>query len=96
MSNFSTKEILVEVVMEVIVTQRFEVAADYQFDDSEHLKAYHKLMDDYGSDKLNLTGRVYFDEIDSDEVLDVCFVGIGDVNVEECVDNPAELLSYNS
>lgn len=90
MSSLKTKEIVVDVVMEVIVAQRFEVAADYQFDDSEHLKAYHKLMDDYGSDKLNLTGRVYFDEIDSDEVLDLCFVGIGDVNVEECVNNEVE------
>lgn len=81
MKSSKTKEIVVEVVMEVIVTQRFEVAADYQFDDSEHLAAYRKLLDDYGSDKLNLTEDVDFEDIDADEVLEVSFLCIGDVMI---------------
>jgi aspartyl-tRNA synthetase len=87
MKNFNTKEILVDVVMEVIVTQRFEVPADYQFDDNEHLTAYHKLMDDYGSDKLNLTEDVDFEDIDAGEVLEVSFLCIGDVMIDESINN---------
>jgi aspartyl-tRNA synthetase len=94
MSNFSTKEILVDVVMELIVTQRFEVPADYQFDEEEPRTSYLKLMKDYGSDMPNLTENVDFEDIDADEVLEVSFLSIGDVNAEECVDNPVELLSY--
>lgn len=87
MESADTKEIVVEVVMEVIVTQRFEVPADYQFDDCEHLTAYRKLMDDYGSDKLNLTEDVDFQDIDADEVLEVSFLCIGDVMIDEYINN---------
>ncbi len=87
MANFNTKEIVVDVVMEVLVTQRFEVPADYQFDESEHVSAYLKLINDHGSDKVNLTEIQEFDDIDAYEVCEVTFQGIGDVNVEECIDN---------
>lgn len=87
MSNFSTKEILVDVVMEVIVTQRFEVPADYQFDEEEPRTSYLKLFKDYGSDMPNLTDNVDFEDIDADEVLEVSFLCIGDVMIDESINN---------
>jgi hypothetical protein len=86
MKYSNTKEIVVDVVMEVLVTQRFEVPADYQFDEEEYRTSYLKLMNDYGSDKVNLTEIQEFDDIDAYEVCEVTFQGIIDVNVEECVD----------
>ncbi len=87
MKYSNTKEIVVDVVMEVLVTQRFEVPVDYSFDENDYDTAYLKLMNEYGSDMPNLTGRVDFDDIDSDEVIDVYFQGIADVNVEEITCN---------
>jgi aspartyl-tRNA synthetase len=93
MKSLKTKEIVVDVVMEVLVTQRFEVPADYQFDESEHVSAYLKLMNDHGSDKVNLTEMLEFDEIDAFEVCEVSFQGIGNVNVEEGVGNQVDSIS---
>jgi hypothetical protein len=87
MKTFNTKEIVVDVVMEVMVTQRFEVPADYQFDEEEYLSSYLKLMNDHGTDKVNLTEIQEFEDIDAYEVCEVTFQGIGDVNVEECIYN---------
>ena len=92
MKNFNTKEIVVDVVMEVLVTQRFEVPADYQFDESDNVSAYLKLMNDYGSDMVNLTEIREFEDIDAFEVCEVTFQGIADVNVEECVVTQSHIL----
>lgn len=90
MSSLKTKEIAVDVVLEVIVTQRFVVPADYQFDEDEQLTSYLKLMKDYGSDMPNLTNIVDFEDIDADEVLEVSYQCIGDVMIEESVNNEIE------
>ncbi len=95
MKNYNTKEILVDVVMEVLVTQRFEVPVDYSFDENDYDAAYLKLMNEYGSDMPNLTGRVDFDDIDADEVIDVYFQGIADVTVEEWDDNNVDDHSFS-
>lgn len=92
MANFNTKEIVVDVVLEVLVTQRFEVPADYQFDEEEYRSSYLKLMNDHGSDMLDLTEIREFDDIDAYEVSEVSFQGIVDVNVEECIYNDVETL----
>lgn len=88
MKNFNTKEIVVDVVLEVLVTQRFEVPVDYEFDEYETETSYRKLLIDHGSEIQNLTERIDFEDIDAWDVLDVYFQGIGDVN--EYVDNPVE------
>jgi hypothetical protein len=90
MKTFNTKEIVVDVVMEVMVTQRFEVPADYLFDEQEYLTSYLKLVNDPDSDKVNLTEILEFDEIDEWDVVEVNFQGIVDVNVEEYVSNKVE------
>ena len=90
MTSLKTKEIVVDVVMEVMVTQRFVVPADYQFDESEYLSSYLKLVNDHDSDKVNLTEILEFDEIDEWDVVEVNFQGIVDVNIEECVKNEVE------
>ncbi|MCE4217982.1 hypothetical protein G9H58_07125 [Aquirufa antheringensis] len=92
MSSLKTKEIVVDVVMEVLVTQRFEVPEDYQINEDEHLTSYLKLVKDYGSGMPNLTDNVDFEDIDADDVLEVSFQGIGDVNVDECVVSEVESL----
>lgn len=88
MKNFITKEIVVDVVLEVLVTQRFEVPVEYEFDEYESEKSYRKLITDHGSDVQDLTERIDFEDIDAWDVIDVYFQGIGDVN--EYVDNPVE------
>jgi hypothetical protein len=93
MSSLKTKVIAVDVVLEVIVTQRFVVPEDYQFDEEEHLTSYLKLMKDYGSDMPNLTDIVDFEDIDANEVLEVSFLGIGDAMIEESVSKEVESLS---
>jgi hypothetical protein len=90
MKNLQTKEIVVDVVLEVLVTQRFEVPVDYEFDEYETHTSYLKLLNDHGSDVQNLTESIDFEDIDAWDVIDVYFQGIADVNVEECVDNPVE------
>ena len=80
MKNYNTKEILVDVVMEVLVTQRFEVPVDYSFDENDYDAAYLKLMNEYGSDMPNLTDGIDFEDIDAWDVIDVSFQGIADVN----------------
>ncbi len=92
MTNFNTKEIVVDVVMEVLVTQRFEVPADYYFDEEEYQTSYLKLMNEYGSDMVNLTEIQEFEDIDAYEVFEVTFQGIADVNVEECVVTQSHIL----
>lgn len=94
MKSSNTKEILVDVVMEVVVTQRFEVPADYYFDENDHDTAYLKLINEYGSDMPNLTKSVDFDDIDADEVLDVYFQVIADVTIEECVERDDETNAF--
>jgi hypothetical protein len=90
MKDFNTKEIVVDVVMEGLVTQRFEVPADYYFDEEDYQTSYLKLMNEYGSDMVNLTEIQEFEDIDAYEVCEVAFQGIVDVNVEEGVDNPVK------
>jgi hypothetical protein len=86
MKSVNTKEIVVDVVMEVLVTQRFEVPIDYEFDENEDKTSYIKLLNEHGSDMLNLTESIDFEDIDAWDVIDVYFQGIADVNVKECVD----------
>jgi hypothetical protein len=85
MKNVNTKEIVVDVIMEVMVTQRFEVPIDYEFDENEGKTFYLKLMNDFGSDKVNLAEIQEFYEIDEYEVCEVTFQSIIDVNEEVCV-----------
>ncbi|MBP6094189.1 MAG: hypothetical protein KA514_07370 [Cytophagaceae bacterium] len=92
MSSLKTKEIVVDVVMEVLVTQRFEVPIDYEFDEYEDKTSYIKLLNEHGSDMLNLTESIDFEDIDAWDVIDVCFQGIADVNVDECVVSEVESL----
>lgn len=84
MSSLKTKEIVVDVVMEVMVTQRFEVPMDYEFDEYDDKTSYIKLLNDYGSDTLNLTENIDFEDIDSEDVIEVYFRGVADVNMQEC------------
>ncbi len=92
MKDFNTKEIVVDVVMEGLVTQRFEVPADYYFDEEDYQTSYLKLMNEYGSDMVNLTEIQEFEDIDAYEVCEVTFQGIADVNVEECVVRQSHIL----
>lgn len=93
MKNFNTKEIVVDVVMEVLVRQRFEVPLDYEFGEyetqyqDETQTSYLKLLNDYGADVPNLSEVRNLNDIDAWNVIDVYFQGIADVNVEECVDD---------
>jgi hypothetical protein len=92
MKNFNTKEIVVDVVMEVLVRQRFEVPLDYEFGDYETQyqdvtqTSYLKLLNEYGADMPNLSQVRNLKGIDGWEVLNVSFQGIDDVNVYECDD----------
>jgi hypothetical protein len=88
MKNSSTKEIQVDFLIEVYVSQYFKVPADYQFDESQPLSAYLKLIDDIDEDKSNLTEIIDLEEIDTytDDVYAVYFKEIIDVGIEECVD----------
>jgi hypothetical protein len=88
MKNSNTKEIQVDFLIEVYVSQYFKVPADYQFDESQPLSAYLKLIDDIDEDKSNLTEIIDLEEIDTytDDVYAVYFKEIIDVGIEECVD----------
>jgi hypothetical protein len=88
MKNSSTKEIQVDFLIEVYVSQYFKIPADYQFDESQPLSAYLKLIDDIDEDKSNLTEIIDLEEIDTytDDVYAVYFKEIIDVGIEECVD----------
>ena len=92
MTNFNTKEIRVDFLIEVSVSQFFKVPADYQFDESDPHSAYLKLIDDVDADVSNLTEICDLEEIDTytDDVYSVLFNEILDVRIEECVDNPVE------
>jgi hypothetical protein len=85
MKNFNTKEIVVDVVMEVLVTQRFEVPMDYEFDEHREYgtkTSYLKLLNDHGTDMPNLTEGIDFKDIDNWLFINVYFQGIADVNEE--------------
>ena len=82
MKNFKTKEIVVDVVMEVLVSQRFEVPSDYHFNESEPVNAYFKIVSEYGSNMPNLIEKVGFRDIEANEVIDVEFGCIADFTIE--------------
>jgi hypothetical protein len=92
MTSKNTKEIEVDVVLAVIVKQRFQVPVDYEFGKYENqyqfvnLSSYLKLLIDHGTKMPNLTEIRDLEDIDTRDVIDVYFQGIADVNVEECVD----------
>lgn len=92
MTNFNTKEIRVDFLIEVSVSQFFKVPADYQFDESDPHSAYLKLIDDVDEDVSNLTEISDLEEIDTytDDVYYVDFKEILDVGIEECDDKSVE------
>ena len=93
MTNFNTKEIVVDVVLAVIVEQRFQVPVDYEFGKYENQyqfvtqSSYLKLLIDHGTDMPNLTDVRDFEDIDACDIIDVYFQGIADLNVEDCVES---------
>jgi hypothetical protein len=92
MTSTNTKEIRVDFLIEVSVSQFFKVPADYQFDESDPHSAYLKLIDDVDEDVSNLTEISGLEEIDTytDDVYYVDFKEILDVGIKECDDNPVE------
>jgi hypothetical protein len=92
MTNVNTKEIRVDFLIEVCVSQYFKVPADYQFDESDPHSAYLKLIDDVDEDVSNITEISDLDEIDfyTDDVYSVYCNEIINVDIDECVDNPVK------
>jgi len=88
MTSTNTKEIRVDFLIEVCVSQFFKVPVDYQFDESQPLSAYLKLIDDIDEDKSNFTEIIDLEEIDTytDDVYAVYFKEIIDTGIEECVE----------
>ena len=97
MKNSNTKEIVVDVVMEVVVTQRFEVPLDYEFGEyetqyqDETQASYLILAKLHGADMPNLTEVRNLKDIDGCDVIDVYFQGIADVNEYEYDDTESHI-----